>query len=95
MWHYIAKNLCVPYGVISTEEITAYHTPPEYVLNLAPMRRTKNSVWEYIEDIAKLLGDSKASALKYRKDCSKYFEFDSLQAEADSWQVDKKGPTTI
>jgi hypothetical protein len=95
MWHYIAKNLGVPYGVVSTEEISAYHTPPEYVLNLSPMRRTKGSVWEYIEDLAKLLGDSKASALKYQRDTSKYFEFSSLQAEADSWQIDKKGPTTI
>ena len=66
MWHYIAKNFARPLVVVSPEGITTYHTP--HALKLSPFEDNKNYYKKWINNIPKLLGESKQRAVKHERD---------------------------
>lgn len=65
MWHYIARNLCVPTMVVSHEGVTKYHTP--HCLKVSHHRMQPDNIFELTkkQNIADTLGRAKLLASEY------------------------------
>lgn len=72
MWHYVARNLCSPMVVISTEGITKYHTPQCVRAN--PHDTEEINIFWWIDNIHKMLGHSKKKAIKYEERCRQFYQ---------------------
>ncbi len=63
MWHYIAKNFAKPLAVISSEQVTKYHTP--HAVRISPSEDDEINIRDWMGDIPELLGHPKKKATKY------------------------------
>ena len=72
MWHYIARNLCRPMVVISTEGVTKYHTPQCVRAN--PYDTKEINIFWWIDNINQMLGHSKKKAIEYEKKCRQFHQ---------------------
>lgn len=72
MWHYIARNLCRPMVVVSTEGVTKYHTP--HCIRANPDRKEKINIRWWIHNVSDMLGHSKKKAVDYENKCRKFYE---------------------
>ena len=71
MWHYIARNLCIPMLVVSNEGITKYHTP--HCVRAHPdVNKDINVMW-WINNLPELLGHTKKKAVDYESKCREFY----------------------
>jgi hypothetical protein len=72
MWHYIARNLCRPMVIVSTEGVTKYHTP--HCIRANPDLNEEINIMWWIDNVSEMLGHSKRKAVDYETKCRKFYE---------------------
>jgi len=70
MWHYIARNLCRPMVVVSTEGITKYHTPN--CVRASPDKNQDTNIFWWMNNIRDMLGHSKKKAIEFEQIMREY-----------------------
>lgn len=65
MWHYMAKNACIPMIVSSDEGITKYHTPN--AIRASASGKARTNIWFWVKDVGLMLGHTKKKTISYRK----------------------------
>ena len=65
MWHYMAKNFCVPMVVISTEGVTKYHT--DYAIRASHDREVKRNIWYWVDNDELMQKHTLLKANNYRE----------------------------
>jgi len=72
MWHYVAKNFAKPLAVISTEDVTKYHTP--HAVRISPLDEDTNNIRDWMGNLPELLGHPKKKAVEYEERMSYIYE---------------------
>lgn len=97
MWHYVAKNLCIPMAIVSDGAITKYHTPEQECVILNHSKRKVNSIWKNVktENISEFLGETKKRSDYHKRSLRKYKQHLNLESYLAFFRRTKKGPTLL
>jgi hypothetical protein len=95
MWHYVARNLCIPNTVVSDEPISNYHTPRQYTILAHHDKKNERSIWKWVHRIPEFLGEAKRRSIDHQKDLKKFYRYKNLQDFADEFKSYKEGPTLL
>ncbi len=98
MWHYVARNLCIPMSIVSSSPITKYHTPNSVCAILSHSYRKNPNIWKTVEtqkNLANFLGETKKLSMQNKKMVKGFRKFKSLSHMISFWRKPKKGPTLL